>query len=168
MSTITISGQLDRREFVTAALLHSRPQYGFAVWGTVGGLATVALVAVQYLRPTAQRDWLLPGIFTGLALFFLTLFGVILPARAGRLYDQTASSRLSFQLTFSEAGFQVASDLGAAKLPWSHVRKWRQNSTVVLLYQNDASYIVVPKRLCTPADVTALEALLHSALGAAS
>jgi len=139
----------------------------------VAGLALIALsvfAAASALAalPHNQKHGTL-GVCILLALVYLAIhFGFWYPLRARRIYREYKAVSLPFTAEITEYGIQVDNELGNGLLPWSHIRRWREGSSVFLLYPTNALYHVFPKAMFSPDSMQQFRNTLTERLGPAA
>ena len=164
-----ISGQIEERDFVRAAFVHIRPRQSLAFLGVVLvalGLG-VAIWALGDLAEDRQRGVLglcILLVFTYLGVYF----GLWYPFRARRLFRQDKAVGLPFTAEIREDGIHVESELGGGLVPWPHIRKWREGSSVFLLYPSDALYHIFPKSVFSASSGDQFRTTLLQRLGPAA
>jgi hypothetical protein len=139
----------------------------------LAGLALIALAlgaavwALADLPHDLRRGTL--GLCVLLALVYLAFhFGFWYPLRARRIYREYKAASLPFSAEITEHGIQVDNELGKGLLPWSHIRKWREGSSVFLLYPTDALYHILPKDVFSPESMQEFRKTLNERLGPAA
>lgn len=132
-----------------AVFLHLRPR---PVLGAAG-LLILALAALGTVQKICSSDPWNSSTFVPLAsLAFLAVFFVALPWRATQRFRQNRFLAHAVEYRIDEAGLHARSDLGTTEIPWDHLRKWKENKRLILLYPTDATYFLFPRRLFAPAD----------------
>ena len=140
-----------------AVYLHLRPRPVFGVAGILM-LALVALaLALKFRSPT---PWDLSTLMlVGCMVYLAVYFCVVIPWRTTKHYRQNRFLAHATDYRIDEAGLHVQSDLGTTEIPWDHLRKWKENKRLILLYPTDATYFLFPRRLFAPAEWEAFRAL---------
>src|SRR5262249_15016095 len=95
-------------------------------------------------------------------------FGFWYPLKARRIYRQYKAVGLPFTAEITDQGIQIDSELGSGLLPWSHIRKWREGSSVFLLYPADALYHILPKDVFSQESMREFRNTLNERLGPAA
>ena len=133
-----------------AVFLYLRPRPGYGVAGTLI-LALAALGAIQKIcspNPWSSSTFVPLASLAFLAVFFF----VVLPWQATRHFRQNRFLAHATEYRIDETGLLVQSDLGTTKIPWDHLRKWKENKRLILLYPTYAAYFLFPRRLFAPAE----------------
>ncbi len=60
-------------------------------------------------------------------------------------------------VTWDTQGLRAATLNSDTRTPWPHYRRWREDARVVLLYQSDALFQFIPKRVLGKDQVTDLQ-----------
>lgn len=145
--TIRAQGQLRWTDYLRSQYLHVRPRRSFAI---VGAVLLLLFAWASYETTsswlTGVGSWVLPAIFAGALLYFVTLFAVIIPLNTHRIFKQQKSLNLPFSIEASSDSFCTFNEYGRIAMPWSHFVKWKENREYFLLYHSDALYNLVPKR----------------------
>jgi YcxB-like protein len=145
------------QDHVSAAFLHMHPRRGVGIVGIL--LVTLFLIALALsFRDMLQGSGGSPfWVLSAVGVYFLVYFFFWLPRGVKRLYRQARSEgKVTFAINAD--GFGIRSERGEAEIPWPHFHKWKQDKKSVLLYQNDAFYLILPKRCFTAEQ---LQTLLH-------
>ena len=127
--------------------LHLRPRPVLGVAGILM-LALVALaLALKFRSPTPWdlSTLMLVGCMAYLAVYFC----VVIPWRTTKHYRQNRFLAHPAEYRIDEIGLHAQSDLGTMEIPWDHLRKWKENKRMILLYPTDATYFLFPRRLFT-------------------
>ena len=154
---ITIHQDIRPEDCRRAVYLHLRPRPGYGVAGTLI-LALAALGAVQKIfspNPWTSSTFVPLASLAFLAVFFF----VVLPWQATRHFKQNRFLPHATEYRIDEAGLHVQSDLGTTEIPWDHLRKWKENKRLILLYPTDAAYFLFPRRRFAPAEWEEFRAL---------
>jgi hypothetical protein len=162
-----LNSQLAWTDYLKAQYLHMRP-------GTLGGvlryvfLGFIVLIAIAGMAPViAAGGWseswpfFIP-IFLLLVLIPL-YFYVFLPRRVRHLFDQNKELGAPIEHEITPEGLTTTSQYGNSSRPWSIFRKWKENKDLLVLYITDIQFIMIPKRFCTPEQLTALHGYLDQA-----
>ena len=147
---ITIRQDIRPEDYRRAVYLYLRPRPVLGVAGILM-LALVALaLALKFRSPTPwdSSAVMLVGCLVYLAIYFC----VVIPWRATKQYRQNRFLTHPTEYRIDETGLHVQSDLGTTEIPWDHLRKWKENKRLILLYPTDAAYFLFPRRLFAPAE----------------
>jgi hypothetical protein len=117
--------------------------------------------AVRLIRDGGSPSFLL--IMGGLAVYLAGYFLVLLPWRARRIFRQQKSLQHPFRMIVDASGLSVSNEFGQAVVPWDHVRKWKENRQLFLVYHSDVLFHMIPKHcLRDPEEAIALRSLLST------
>jgi hypothetical protein len=149
-------------DHVSAAYTHMRPRAAFKYLGF--GVAALAVLALAAALPSVIDAggfrsfgfWLFAALFAYLPLYF----GVLVPRHARRLYRQTKSAGQLTMYSIAESGLTLQSENGTAFVPWSNFHSWKEGRTCLLLYVNQALFVILPKRAFSPDQLAAVKAYL--------
>ncbi len=168
-----INSQLAWTDYLKAQYLHMRP-------GTLGGTLRYVLLGFFVLISIAGMassvvvgGWSESWPFFVPILLLLALiplyFYVFLPRRVRHLFEQNKELGAPVEHEITVDGLASASQYGNSKRPWSIFRKWKESQDLLMLYITDIQFIMIPKRFCSPEQLTALHGYLdqHNVLEAA-
>ena len=68
-----------------------------------------------------------------------------MPRQMKRLFDQTASLHEPFTVEWNDTEFKSTNDMGNTTIPWEKFRKFKEDETLILLYQSDMMFNMVRK-----------------------
>jgi hypothetical protein len=129
------------RSAVLAIVLGTGSAFLFADdLGTVLG----ALVGVAYVALLLSVIW-------------LTCF-LLLPRRARRIFAQQKALHDQITIEWSETLITVRSERGATTFKWSDFVRSLENRDIILLFQSDAVFNFVPKRVLSPEQAASIVA----------
>jgi hypothetical protein len=142
---IVLNRQLMPSDYVAANWLHAGVRQGL--------LLGLYLLAVSLFIPLLEND---PHVLRTAAIIWI----IVCPAtlifvyfwwgyRAKRVFFQQKSLRIPYEIRIKEEAFLVQSEIGQARLPWSHFYKWKANKGMVLLYQSDRLFQMMPRHIFT-------------------
>jgi|CZKF01.1.fsa_nt_gi hypothetical protein len=77
-----------------------------------------------------------------------------------RCYKRTRSDNGECNLTLDEERIGIEGQFTNGEMDWRAVKSFRENKKVFLLYLAPAKFLVVPKRVCTDAQISELRAIL--------
>jgi len=144
-TVIVIRQEIRPEDYRRAAYLHLRPRPAFGVAGILM-LALAALVLVMKILspdPWNSSTFMLTGCFVFFAVYFL----IVTLWQATRQFKQNRFLTHLVEFRIDETGLHVRSDLGTTDIPWDHLRKWKENKRLILLYPTDATYYLFSRRL---------------------
>ena len=164
MSDIEAECEITPRDYVQAQYLHIRPR---PLIGCVGiGLAVLFLAVLGFSAIMLARDGGSPSlvvIMSALGAYLAGYFLWFIPWRARRIYAQQKSLHSPIRMKVDASGVAAQNQLGQVAIPWDHIRKWKENRHLFLLYHADVLFQMIPKRCLKSAeDINALRALLSS------
>jgi hypothetical protein len=81
--------------------------------------------------------------------------------RIGRAYDQMQALRDEFALTIDERGLHHASERGRSTMPYGDILRIREDERLMLIYQADHLFNMVPKSSPALIEATKLIGELH-------
>ena len=116
--------------------------------------------------PEAAFTWKAGVIGTALAgglLFPLAMIRWRVPVAARRIYRQQRGLRQEVTLAWTREELAIQTALGQARLPWADYIRWREDRNIVLLFQSDAIFQMLPKRVLSPAALGELRACAEAA-----
>lgn len=79
---------------------------------------------------------------------------------ARKTFRQQKTLHKPAKLTWSEQGVVMQSEYGDARVPWMDFRKAREDRQMILLYESDRLYRVIPKRCLSTAQLADLQACM--------
>ncbi|WP_051424486.1 YcxB family protein [Pseudomonas sp. URMO17WK12:I4] len=79
---------------------------------------------------------------------------------ARRTFRQHKTLQKPATLTWSERGVVMQSEYGDARVPWADFRKAREDQRVILLYESDRLYRLIPKRCLLAAQLADIQSCL--------
>jgi hypothetical protein len=164
--------QLEAQDLVHAHRLHFR-QY----MKSRAGLTRLAVVtALGILLYGALMGSILPW---NQAVWFILVFALIVPigtvgipflivyassrSVARRTLRQQKTLQHPIQLSWSDDGMVMSNNFGEARMAWIDYRKIRQDRHMVLLYESDRLYRMIPKRALSAAQSADLVARIAAA-----
>lgn len=98
-----------------------------------------------------------PFIVMGCSVAVLLVLGRSLGRKA---LDQQKTLQAPYRFSWTDQGILIESEYGDARMPWGGFRKLRQNQNLMLLYESDRLYRLIPKRCFTQAQLTDLQACM--------
>ncbi len=82
---------------------------------------------------------------------------------ARRTFRQQKTLHKPATLAWTEQGVVLRSDYGDARVPWADFRKARQDERMILLYESDRLYRVIPNRCLSAVQLADLQSCLVAA-----
>lgn len=122
------------------------------VWAFAAFMAFLAGASIWGEGTGSVSGWLYYGV-VGLALavaailLMLGLQYALIPHKAGKIFDQTASYGRPSILRWNDAGYDEEAVNGSVKFGWADYRAWRDGRNVILLYHNDMLFQYLPHRV---------------------
>ncbi len=144
MTPVLLEYQAD--DYVSALGLHAT--WSLRRWLVHVALAFVAAVVLFVSFP----GWpaILAGGVLGGAVGSLVCYGLsrtfYLPWKARRMFAQQKSLHDGYELTWDEDGLSIRGRRGQGATPWSEYLRKKENERLVLLYQSDVLFQMLPKR----------------------
>jgi hypothetical protein len=153
MLSMIVRGQLLWTDYLDSQLLHLRPD-GLARYIAYGavvlfGLGTLGCLVFAILAQAGFQLLILP-LFV--AAFIALYRYVLLPNRVRKIFSQQKELGAAFELEISESGLRASNEFGNSIRPWGNFTKWKENSSLLLLYHSDMMFSVLPKRCFPEAD----------------
>lgn len=140
-----LTASVTEREHYEAQRLHATPR-GITLFVVLFGAAV--FLSWLHERVGVSGATLLSGCI-GAVAGLLGLYFVFLPLKCARIYRQQRSLRAPFQFSWDESGISMRNELGEGRLAWGDFVKFEQNAKVILLYQSDVLFNVIPKSAFT-------------------
>ena len=100
-----------------------------------------------------------PFIVLACSAAVISLLGKRLARKA---FDQQKTLHVPYRVSWTDQGILIESEYGDARLPWGDLRKTRQDKNLILLYESDRLYRLIPTRCFTPAQLTDFQACMAS------
>ena len=101
-----------------------------------------------------------PGRILGLSILPFALILIwtlwLIPALARRNFRLQRSLHGDFSYGWSTDKLMVSTEYGSFDMPWSHFHGWAENDKMLLLFESDRLYRVIPKRVLSPEQQTDL------------
>ena len=86
-------------------------------------------------------------IFIVCIAYLALIFLIIHPWKWRKIYEQQKFFETKFDYEFTNEALCSRSDLGNATLPWVQFHKWKENKNTFIVYQSDAIFHLIPKRI---------------------
>lgn len=107
-------------------------------------------------------------ILFGCMVYLFAIFFILVPLKWKRIFRQQKFLETTFEQEFTEAALCSASELGNVSLPWNKFHKWKENKSMFIVYQSDALFHLIPKRIFqTEEETTRLRMILSQSIGKA-
>jgi len=116
-------------------------------------LALVAILAL--IEPQALDN---PMLFAlgGVAVVLMLMIRLVVPFHARRHYRQSAALRDEIEAEWNEKGIRFSSAHGNSNFAWNEFYRWAENESLILLYQSQMLYNIIPKRVLRQGELTDL------------
>lgn len=96
----------------------------------------------------------------GLSILPFALIAVwtlwLIPTLARRNFRMQRSLHGDFSYGWDADKLMVSTEYGSFDMPWSHFHGWAENDKMLLLFESDRLYRVIPKRVLSPEQQTDL------------
>ena len=163
----TVVIQLQAEDLAFAQHLHLR-QYMQSRVGLIRlvVLCVVATAGFAGLLRLGGDEALMPVLVFALCSPFAVLGFPFLVTRvlggftARRTFRQHKTLQKPATLTWSEQGVVMQSEYGDARVPWADFRKAREDQRMILLYESDRLYRLIPKRCLSAAQLADIQSCL--------
>ena len=155
--TISESDTVEAARFVALKRLFSRPLLPVFV----GLLVIFALLAMI----DGQRTYMAIALILVLAspiAFFIVVWWLV-PWQAKRHYHQAVALAEEISTDWSDKGIGYASTHGNSRFQWSDYHGWAETANLLILFQSESFYNLVPKRALQLAEVEAIKRRLIEA-----
>jgi hypothetical protein len=136
-ASMVVEGSIKEGDYVAAQFLHMRPRPLFAALGAI--LLCIFLLVLFFNRDIA-------GFVVLFALAAFPLYTLWSAKRAFRQYKALSEPQA---IEVKESGLYFKRENGEALVPWSHVRKWRHNNKLLLLYPASRLFHLIPSHFFT-------------------
>ena len=153
--TIRFTPTLD--DTLSVYRLNSKPsplRYAVAAVLIIGFCAV--FVATNRLRPSEYAMFIL-AVLTMCALMAVLLTKVLVPYRARRIFRQQAGLHGPVELSWNDATLTYRTSRGDSAIPWADFRRRREDAKVILLYQSDALFNFIPRRVLSVSATQSLD-----------
>ena len=134
----------------------------------ISSVRATALFALLVLLVGKGKSVLSPVLFFAFASPFIVMacsVAVIfaMGTRFGRkAFDQQKTLQAPYRISWSDQGILIESEYGDARMQWGDFRKLRQDQNLILLYESDRLYRLIPKRCFTQAQLADFQACMAS------
>lgn len=165
--TRTVVIQLQPEDLALAQRLHFwqhvRSRGGLIRLAIIGVVATVVfagllrLMGDQAVMPVVIFALIVPVAVLAFPYLITHLLGGV---AARRTFKQQKTLHKPAKLTWNEQGVVMQSEYGDARVPWADFRKTREDQRVILLYESDRLYRLIPKRCLSAAQLADIQSCL--------
>lgn len=153
-----VEGVIQESDYIRSQYLHIRPRPVFAVVGLL-----ILLLFVWSL--VSAPSWVMAAVTVYLALWLF----VFIPWRAKKNYRQYKALSEPVSIEVRDDGLFFKRENGEGLVPWSHIIKWRQSKTLLLLYPTSNVFHLVPSHFfLTPEAFSAFKEVLRGHVGNAA
>lgn len=133
---------MTEQDCVSAQYLHMRPRRILAVLGAV---ILVGIVVAFVVHPSF--------IGAGFIAYFVILFFVLIPWGGRRSFRRNKAAFDYVSIEVREDGLSFKGKTNEFLMPWSHIRKWRYNNRVLLVYPVDKVFFPIPRHFFSTSEV---------------
>ncbi|WP_444884560.1 YcxB family protein [Microbulbifer sp. PSTR4-B] len=85
------------------------------------------------------------GSASGWLLWYFGYYLVYLRYKCNKIYRQQKSLNLPAQFEWDREGISAINERGVVKIKWSDYVKWRESKRIIMLYQSDLIFNIIPK-----------------------
>ena len=85
--------------------------------------------------------------FVAFIIYVVLLKFFIVPSRLRKLYAQSKLLQMEVVYSFNKEAFLSKSENGNTILNWPNFHKWKSDKNLILLYQADNVFNIIPKRI---------------------
>lgn len=180
MNETTIDDPL-RAEVIQLGLEDIKQAQRLHFWQFVRSRSGMIRIAVSCLRATALFALVILLVgkgkhVTSLILFFALASPLIVMAccvtvifllgkrLARKALDQQKTLQMPYRVSWTDQGILIESEHSDTRMPWGDFRKIRQDQNLILLYESDRLYRLIPKRCFTPAQLADFQACMAPVL----
>jgi len=156
-----VSVRYEADDYVSASLLHAR--WSIRRWLVVLGIGAGAAVAIWMLFPdraAVVAGGVLGGVI-GAVAWYATAMLVYLPWKSRRMFRQQKSLHASYEVEWDDAGLTVRGEHLLSTTPWDAYIKRKENARVLMLYQSDLLFQMLPKRCFPPEEWRSIDAFVR-------
>lgn len=154
---LTEAEAVEAVKFVTHRRLFRQHRFGWIIAALV--VVTICAIAMQkdVIAGAALFALLVAPIWLGVLLFWLV------PRHAKRHYRQSVTMKDQNELTWDDAGLTITCEHGSTIYKWPEWRGWGESHSLLILFQSEALYNILPKRALEPAEIEAIKRRLTDA-----
>jgi len=159
---VNASGTYTAEDLVWASWVHLRPRRSLAIAGLILLALALGLTSITFVNGNPHEAgwerWVVPGFL----LYFALAFGVGIPYKCRRAYQQRKDLQRPCTFCAQEEGLQFSTEGISGTKAWSDYVKWKEGRSSFLIYMSDNLYQVMPKRfLGSDTEVGAFRELLQ-------
>jgi YcxB-like protein len=162
---IQIRFKLTFDDYLKAQQLHSKRSFGPHLWYVLSrtlvpvvGVLYVLFCAIVPWR-TTSIGWLIVVLVCGTYFTFYPLF---MRLRLNRIYRRTRTDDGENSAEIGPEAIHIEARNTNSNLNWGAVQSYRENKNIFLLYLAPGKFIVLPKRVFSPEQITEMQSLLAS------
>jgi hypothetical protein len=145
---IQIKGQYTFDDFKKAGQLNSRQEavpYGTRIFLIL--IAVLFYISLIVLELLGRVGWPFLLVPLALLLVFLLFRYVYKPFMLRRTFNSQKDLSTPFEMELSDEGLSVSSPQGRTLIPWNNFLKCAEGREMVLLYNSNRVFRMLPKRL---------------------
>lgn len=98
-----------------------------------------------------------------LILFFLVVQSVVAPSRYRKVFEQSQRLTGFQEITVRDDALATKAQFGQAVIPWNRFAKWSADERLLLIFQTDAQFHLLPKRQFTGEQIGEIVSALRTA-----
>jgi hypothetical protein len=165
MNTVQITYTAE--DYVAASRLHARASYLskralrplLILWLIYSALALV-IIHDWSVRTIALSVGGAALVTIGVALGIVILNAFILPRRSRRLFAQQRALHAEFTIAWDADSFSLEATTGSGRHGWGDFIRAAENREIILLFQSDMLFNMLPKRALSDAQIADIRAAL--------
>lgn len=139
--------QITYDDYKEALRLHMMPRAGFRIiLYCLLGFFFLGFLVLSFRFFQGNSNWQF-YLIVGIVLCLLVFFYGYLPFRWKKTYNQQKVFHQALQYEFAKESFVALSEFGNSRLPWNMFHKWKEGKRMFLIYQPNASFHIIPKRI---------------------
>lgn len=135
---------LTQQEYVKANKLFSKP---VAKDYVIFAIFFVAMAALALFGTKKIHQFIALGGIIGSIVGHVLVRHVHAPLAAKKQYQSYKAAQEPMSISISNTAISLKSQFGQANIEWSRIIKWRQNESLILIYQAPGVYHIIPKRI---------------------
>lgn len=156
--TVTEEDVVEAARHVAARRLRSRPFLPIFV------AMLAAVLALVLIADFGQGRWVtLIAFFIALPLALIIANRLIVPWQAKRHFRQAAALRGETRVEWDDENLRFEGIHGGSRFAWIDFHGWAETAGLVLLYQSELFYNLVPKRVLTADQLADIRNCLETA-----
>ncbi|QLC21645.1 YcxB family protein [Parasphingopyxis sp. CP4] len=152
----------NRLYFRRQMLRHGR----IAAW-LVGAIVLLLLILIVLGNgPDLVSDPLLRSLVGAVVILIVLIFAIYwfwLPWQARKLFRQTKLLQGEITALWTSTTITYSGEWGSTEIAWSDYHRWMENERLIVLFQSDAVYNIVPKAVIARDEVAAIGRYLEDA-----